>query len=106
MGYQVFVRPFDPVRAGSTVNLAVLATTANVQVNPTTVGHREIRIANIGTNVVFINFGKDSTVQASLTTSIPMLPNAVEKFYLHNDESWVAAIAGSTGNTIYITEGE
>jgi hypothetical protein len=108
---QVSIRPFDLITnaqnggAGATVNLAVLATTANVAVSPAGIGNRTVRLFNSGTNVVFVNFGP-STVTATLTNSFPMLPNSVETFYFHNDWTHVAAIAGGTGNTLYATMGE
>jgi len=107
----VTIRPFDIItnalngEAGSTVNLAVLATTANVAVAPARVGSRTIRIFNSGTNVVYVNFGDDNVV-ATVANSLPLLPNSVETFFFRNDWTKVAAIAGSTGNTIYITTGE
>lgn len=104
MTYQVVTKPFD--RFGNTVNLAVLATTANVQVIPIVAGSHTVRIANIGTNVVFVEFGTPNTTAATVTTSMPLLPNSVETFWFHNDWQYVAAIAASTGNTIYVTTGE
>lgn len=108
---QVAIRPFDLITnfqnggAGATVNLAVIATTATVAVSPTGAGSRTVRIFNSGTNVIFINFGP-STVIATLTNSMPILPNSVETFYFHNDWTHVAAISGATGNTLYVTTGE
>jgi hypothetical protein len=108
---QVAIRPFDLITnsqnggAGATVSLAVLTTSATVAVSPATVGTRTVRIFNSGTNIVFINFGP-STAIATLANSMPMLPNSVETFYFHNDWTLVAAIAGATGNTLYITAGE
>ena len=98
------IRSFEP--QGNTVNLAVLTTTANVAITNPGSGTRSLRIANIGTNNVFINFGKNNSVTAVLTTSIPLLANSVSMFQLKSDITHVAAIAAAIGNTIYCTTGE
>lgn len=104
-------RPFDLQNtslnafAGSTVNLAVLTTSATVVVAPAVTAHRACRILNSGTNTVFINLGGPSTT-ATLTNSFPLLPNTERVFWFHNDWTTVAAISTATGNTIYITMGE
>lgn len=103
MAGQTYLRAFESL--GNTVNLAVLATTANVAVSAPGMGNRTIRIVNVGTNVVFINIGT-SGVTATTTTSIPLLPNSAEVFFLRRENTHVAAIAGATGNTLYITTGE
>jgi len=90
---------------GNTVNLAVTATTGNVAVTRPSVGIQSMRIANIGTQTIFVNFGT-SAVAAVLATSMPILPNTVETFCLQNEVTYVAAIAASTGSTMYITTGE
>lgn len=108
---QVAIRPFDIItnaqnaKAGGTVNVTVIASVATVAVSPAGVGSRTVRLFNSGTNVIFVNFG-DSTVTATLTNSMPMLPNSVETFYFHNDWTTIAAISGATGNTLYATMGE
>jgi len=106
MTYQVALRAFDPQNQ-TTVNIAVGAGSANVQVSPSTsVGHRNVRLLNVGTQTVFVQKGKDSTVAATVASSIPIAAGGELYLYLHNDETWIAAIAGSTGSTLYITVGE
>lgn len=101
----VTLRPFDIL--GTTSTLSVGATTGNIQVYaPVGVGTRSIRLFNSGTSVIFFNIGATSAVTADTTTSTPMLPNSVETFLLRNENSWIAAIGASAGNTLYITTGE
>jgi hypothetical protein len=105
MSYQVSIRPFDSFRGQNTVNIVASASSQNIQVPPT-IGHRSIRIVNSGTNLSWVQIGKDNTVTASATTSIPLLPNSELYLYAHQDESWVAIISTGAGNTVYITAGE
>lgn len=100
---QLYIRPFGPV--GDTVNLAVTATTGSVALTRSGVGTQSIRVLNTGTQTVFINVGA-SAVTAVLATSMPIFPGTVETFLLKNDQTHVAAIAASTGSTLYITTGE
>lgn len=101
----VYVRAFQPA-AGNTVNIAVGAASSNIQITRPNMGTQTIRFHNSGTATVFVNFGKDNTVTASTTTSIPLLPNSVETFTIMNDSGFVAAIGSATGNTLYITTGD
>lgn len=107
---QVAIRPFDLITnaqnggAGATVNNAVTASSTTVAVSPAAIGNRSVRILNSGTAVTFVNFGP-STVIATLTNSMPLLPNSVETFYFHNDWTHIAMI-GTVGNTLYATMGE
>jgi hypothetical protein len=101
------ISAFNPRVTNRTVNLAVTASSTTVSTIPTggaQVADCNYRIANIGTNVVFIEIGV-GTPTAALATSMPLLPNAVESF-TGPPGATIAAIAASTGNTIYITPGE
>lgn len=100
----MYIRPFGSV--GNTVNLTVGTATANVAITRAGLGTQSIRLTNIGANVIFFTLGKDNTATASLTTSVPVLPNSVETFLLPNDMSYIAAISAATGNTLYVTTGE
>lgn len=108
---QVAIRPFDLItnaqnsQAGATTNVAVLTTVATITVSPAGVGSRTVRLFNSGTNVIFVNFG-GANVTATLTNSMPILPNSVETFYFHNDWTTIATISAATGNTLYATMGE
>jgi hypothetical protein len=106
----VTIRPFDLITnsqnggAGATVNNAVTASSTTVAVSPASIGTRTVRIFNSGTATTFINFGP-STVTATTTNSMPILPNSVETFCFHNDWTHIAMI-GTVGNTLYATMGE
>jgi len=89
----------------NTVNLAVTGSTGNVQALGSSIGQTNYLCTNIGTNTVFIAFGSTSGVTALTTTGCPLLGNSAQMF-TGPPNAWVAAIAGSTGNTLYITPGE
>lgn len=104
MSGMIYVRPFSPV--GSTVNLVLAATSANVKVTRPTIGTQTLRLTNSGTAPVFVAFGKDNTVVATEATGFPVLGNESVNVLLPNDISYVAAIATAAGSTLYITTGE
>lgn len=99
------IRPFGPLQNNNTVNLAVTASNQTLTITPSGIGYRSIRVVNAGTQTVFLKFGSSASV-ASTTTSLPMLANTVEVFVLDNDTTAIAAIAGSTGSTIYVDVGQ
>ncbi len=101
-----YIRPFGQLQGQNTSNLAVLATTANVAVPVSGIGFRSIRVTNIGSQNIFVNFGNSNAITAVLTTSMPVLANTVEVFLLPPDITFVAAIAAATGSTMYLTVGE
>ena len=102
----VLVRPFGPLQGGATQNIAVTASTQNQVITPNGIGYRSIRIVNVGTQTVFVTFGKDNTVTASLTTSMPVAASSVEVFTLDQDITYIAVIAAATGSTVYYTVGQ
>lgn len=89
---------------GPTVNLVVTATSANIAIPSLGNMNRQILITNLGTNVVFVEFGT-SSVTASLGSSKPILPNSDNAFSVGSALTHLAAIASATGNTIYCTSG-
>ncbi len=113
--------PFNP--QSPTAALTVIATSASVKV-PTTNSSPNLvslRIVNDGTNFVYVNFGASGVTAAipasgATTTGLMLLPNSVTYVMVQSGYSednpdntsavYVAAIAGATGNTIYITVGE
>ena len=98
----MYIRPFE--KMSNTANLAVTGTSASVAVPSAGVGHGSVRIVNAGTNTIFVEFG-NSAVTATTTTSMPILPNTAETFVFRNENTHVAAIASTTGNTLYVTYG-
>src|ERR1700693_948748 len=97
------IRPFS--FKGKTVSLTVGVSSTNVAITQAQVGTQSVRLTNVGSNVVFFTFGKDSTIAAT-NTDVPVLPNSVETFLLPKDITYIAAIAAATGNTLYVTTGE
>lgn len=98
-------RAFKPLGVNKTVNVAVTATSQLLAVPNVPYGTLALRMANVGTQTIFIDF-VTTTGTAVATTSIPLLANTVEVFTLGNDITHVSAIAGTTGSTLYITYGE
>lgn len=99
---QVYIRPFQPVLE-STLNLAVTAASQSITVpTPRNGNGMTMRIVNSGTQTVFYNING----AAAVATSIPILPNTVETFWLPPDAITVRFIAAATGSTVYLTIGE
>lgn len=94
--------PFRPA-GGSTVNINVTSTTANVQVTASS-GMQQVRIMNDGTATAWIRFGTDNTVVAT-TSNMPVPAGGVEVLS-HQGPLWVAAIAAGSTGKIYFTPGE
>lgn len=99
------MRPFQPTTA-ATKNIAVAASTANVQIANSPGNIIQVRVANNGTATAWVAFG-DSTVTASLTADIPIGAGVVEVLTVQCPAGplYAAAIAaGATGN-VYFTPG-
>jgi len=99
------VRPFGPVQGTNTSNAAVTGSSAATAVPVARIGFRSIRIANIGTQNIFVKLGA-SDVTTLTTTGMPVLANTVALFLLRPDETHIAAIAATTGSTMYLTVGD
>ena len=95
--------PFSP--SGSTVNIDVAATTANVALGGNYNGG-QLRIMNNGTATVWVNIGS-SSVTAALATGFPVGPGVTEVLSLPSSDgaSHVAAIAAGSTGKIYFTPG-
>ena len=67
-----------------------------------------MRIVNNGIATVWLSFG-DSTITASLSTSLPIGPGVHEVLTMspgRNGDLYIAAIAAAATGTIYFTPGE
>ena len=94
---------FTPI--GATVNLAV--TSGSASVARTLAGHlggAEVRLANTGTTLCFVEFGA-STVTATTSGSIPILPGTAEVFGVSPLATHVAALTAAGTTTLYVTTG-
>lgn len=85
---------------------AVGVATANFQVLSQPSGGSTVRIVNNGSNFVFIAFGVDNTVVATLAGGICLLPNSVEYFDFGGPILWIASIAAATGNVLCAVAGQ
>lgn len=100
------IRPFRPAGEGfsGTLNTAVTGVSATISLPA--IGGKSLRIANIGTQVVFVRMADVSGGAATVTNSFPMLPNTVETFWASVDVTQVTVIAAAAGSTLYVTIGE
>ena len=100
------IRAWKPFKVNATVNTAVTGSNQTLALGAGVgLGTVAVRVANIGTQTIFIDFGTSNTVAAT-ATSIPMLANTVEVFTIPNDVTHIAFVAGTTGSTVYVTVGE
>jgi hypothetical protein len=91
--------PFQP--GLPTVTLAVTATTARVQVQPSG-NNKSIRVFNSGTVPVFIACG-DSAITATTAAGMPIAPGTVE--IIGCTVTHIAGIAASGTASVYLTPG-
>lgn len=84
-----------------TQSVAVLTSNTAITLNYTN-GTRALRVCNVGTQVVFINFN----AAGSLATGIPIPAGQTEVFTIPNDVTSVGTIANATGSNLYTTVGE
>jgi hypothetical protein len=94
----------------TTVTLSGTVASSNVQL-----GHlmkqnltQTVRVAAPAgnTGVVFIRFGNDNSVAATVANDIPILPGTVAGFTVGPGETWMAGILATGTGTIYATCGE
>lgn len=81
-------------------------------INPNTSasGRVQVMVTNIGTNVVFLNFGVGAATAGVPATGTPaygqpLAPYSTQPFTVQ-DGAYIAAIAAATGNTVYFVVGE
>ena len=100
------IRAWHPLFQAQTVNTAVGATSSFIDLSTITPGTCAIRVANIGTQTVFLEQVESAATAATVTASVPILANTVEVFTFPNDKVGVAVIAAGAGSQIYVTPGE
>lgn len=90
---------FKPIPQG-TVSGAVSAVAADITI--TAIGANAVRLANVGSQVVFWKF---NTGGADATADTPLLPNSAEVFMMPHSTTKISAVAAGTGSTLYVTPG-
>lgn len=91
---------------GATVSVAGTTSTDKVQVAVAGTAERTVRVASPAANATaFIRFG-DSTVVATTTTSMPLLPGTVEVFTVPGTHTHMAVITATGTATVYATPGK
>ena len=100
-----------PVPQNATTTVSVTGTSANTYIDTTaqTVNLVNLLIDNAGGNVAFVNWNISGAATASVTASIPVLPNSSRTIYIKSGAVFdsnigVAAICtGTNTTTLYIT---
>lgn len=65
-----------------------------------------VRLVNLGTTGVYIQFGAGGTVTVSTGTGMYMLANTVETFNVYGHDRFAAICAAGTTTTLLLTAGE
>lgn len=91
---------FKPNQAG-TVNMTAGVASATLQYQTGNFAD-SVRVVNVGSVTVFIEFG-GSAITAAVATGMPIVAGATEVFY--GRHQYVAAITGSGSAVIYFTPG-
>lgn len=101
------LRAWHPIYPLATQTLVVTGAASQfIDLSTITPGVCAIRVANVGTAVVFVEQVENAATAASLTASVPVLPNTVEIFTFPNDKIGLAVYGSAAGSTVYITPGE
>lgn len=98
----------------ATVNIAATTTTQNVALPSTAnaaLGFQSsdgdtVLVFNASANLAFVEFGADSTVTASLSTSFPVPPNSTRLIGVGSYARYAAAILASATGTVYFSRGK
>ncbi|MEI6283071.1 MAG: hypothetical protein WCP82_10225 [Alphaproteobacteria bacterium] len=94
------LNPFTPA---GTVTLSVSSTTGSATL-PTTSFDQLLVTAPAGGAIAFIRWG--ASPQTAVTTDTPILPGSVQIFTIPSTATTVAAITGSSTQTLYLTVGQ
>lgn len=95
--------PFQPDGGvSSTTNGAVTTASTQIILPPIGADGATVIFTNIGTQVAFFAFGN---VTASITTSMPLLPNTANALAVPPSVTQVSVISTATGSTLYCTVG-
>jgi hypothetical protein len=89
----------------ATVSLDATDTTDNVALS--TVRGHQLRVHNYGSDAVYITYGYDNTVEAELTSSMPIPAGDIEVFTIPQESAIYVAGICNTGEstTVYFTRG-
>lgn len=101
------IRAWRPIFPLATQTLVVTGASQFMDLSATTPGVCALRVANIGTAVVFVEQVESAATAATVLLSVPVLPNTVEMFTFPNDKIGLAIIGDGVGtSTLYVTPGE
>lgn len=98
----VSVKAFTPYTA-STVNIAATTTTGRVALPAESTNDENVLVVNPSTNLAFVELG-DATVNAVITTSLPILPGTGIVIARKNASHMAGIMAAGTA-TLYATLG-
>ncbi len=95
------MNPFSPM--ATTYTLAASTSNAQVAIPGSAPA---VRVFNSTSVVVFIQFNMTSGVVASVASSLPIAPGAVEVFAIAPNTAYVSAITAAGAGDVYITRGD
>ena len=100
---QITQKPFRPLMQRAT-SISVGTTVTNTPL--TVVGGMALRLVNSGTNSVSISFSTGADAGLTVANGHVLLPNTVEVMFFADDMTHINTIAGATGNTLSVSQGE
>lgn len=98
------MHPFSPNLATVTLSVTTSSATTALGAGTGGAGGIKVRVCSVGSATAFLQFG-DSTVTASVLTSIPITSGDIEVFTFGPNVTHVAAITGASTATVYVTPG-
>lgn len=96
---------FRPILSGPNQILSYNISANGTSAQQTLPGASSIRIANLGTVTIFINFGTKAVI-AVAATDMPIPAGIVEVISLPNGAEYIAAITAGTAATLNIIPGD
>lgn len=88
---------------GATQNIAVTATAQSLALNAAHLEANGIRLVNIGTQTVFVNFGQNGSVTAATAAAAMPIPAGNSIIIGASRLTNLSVIAAATGSTLYAT---
>lgn len=101
-----YTRAFRPLGTNRTTNATIATAATTLSINDRPYGTQALRLFNSGVDTIFIELVDRVSINPTLTTSMPLLPNSVEVFTISVDTVAVRAIGVAGGNVLYATYGE
>lgn len=88
---------------GATQNIAVTATAQSLTLNSAYLEANGVRLVNIGTQTVFVNFGQNGSATAATVAAAMPIPAGSSIIVGGSRLTTLSVIAAATGSTLYAT---